>query len=72
MLPAVENLMSVCSPYVSPSYCWIRYLRRYGTNFATHVPHCSKVSPVKTVTARPVHTEAHHHIDVYSDINYLK
>ena len=35
------------------------------------MPPCGKVSPVKTVTApaRPVQIGAHHHIDVYSDIN---
>ena len=33
-----------------------------------HAPPCGKVSPVNTVTARPVQIGAHHHIDVYTDI----
>ena len=35
-----------------------------------HVPPpCGKVSPMKTVTVRPVQIGANHYIDVYTDIN---
>ena len=41
----------------------------YMCHLDAHEPPCGKVSPVNTVTARPVQIGAHYHIDVYTDIN---
>ena len=34
-----------------------------------HAPPCGKISLLKTVTTRPAQIRAHHHKDVYTDIN---
>ena len=61
----------------SPSYWpWVRYLGRDGTSpsYWLWVRYLGlyMTSPVKTVTvpARPIQIRAHHHIDIYTDINY--
>ena len=41
----------------------------YVTKWATITSVRTGQSPVQTVPARPVQIRAHHHIDVYTDIN---
>ena len=72
--------LSVCNlftgltlPQGSTSACV--YIRITMVTTHVHIPSCGNVSPVKTVTfctcwgSRPIQIGAHHHKDVYTDIN---
>ena len=56
-VPAICNVNGNSLSY----WLWLRYLGLYGTSLIETV----------TAPARPVQIRAHHHIDVYADINNI-